>query len=665
MFKFSGSKLSDFDNLLPKPGPIRFHRLDPHVISLICDELQEGASMALDRQWRTNEHLACRKGLLSLAVAAKVFTEPGLNGLWRVLSTVEPLLSVLPETTTVDGKKMLVRQIAPASWDRLRFYTSRVHEFDQRSLSEAEVASIHDSVYARLGQMQPIFPSLEVFHPATSICGSNSLLFFLADTIVTASLPTLLSSEGSQPEEGTDFGPSLALLAWKAPQIQTLHLDAEARYSGFSASISCFSELQELRVAQLSRYDTDFMSSIASLSKLSYLSLSFPPKSSLNFKCITTHGFTSVKKLHIAGSPGELNQLLMFIPPPVLDELKMTFNPASSSWQENKTEMTSLARSLDRFSSISTLDIASITEIDMTRLDGNFLWSLFAPLLRLKNLRRLSYDLPLLLTDQKTVEIAKAWPEMEVLTLTSETWGDTIPSIASLSSFVNSCPKLISLEYPIQVNFPGAGGVAEAAAVFGGGGGGGGRLACTPTPTTSTGFGGKLPSATTPFSSSSATFFPTTPSTPHLTLPLPLPLSSSTSVPSSRSQSSALRPQQQHQSGRNRTRFSSAASSSSLSLSSPLLSMARSRSSLQQQQQQQPPLPPPPPPPAPTLKMHPLKSFRCTLYEDVRDPAVVALHLYQIFPGLLWAEGNGRRWSEVQAILDTFHFLTRQNRRME
>lgn len=85
--------------------------LNVDVITLICEELEFGTSRCLDRTFRTTEDLNCRKGLLSLGLSSKTFLEPALDVLWRTLNRVEPLLSVLPETVSLNGKKVCTRSI--------------------------------------------------------------------------------------------------------------------------------------------------------------------------------------------------------------------------------------------------------------------------------------------------------------------------------------------------------------------------------------------------------------------------------------------------------------------------------------------------------------------------------------------------------------------------
>ena len=63
--------------------------LNYDVITIICAEMD-------------------RADVLSLGLASKKFLEPALDEMWRKLSSIEPLLSVLPETTLVNGQKVRI-----------------------------------------------------------------------------------------------------------------------------------------------------------------------------------------------------------------------------------------------------------------------------------------------------------------------------------------------------------------------------------------------------------------------------------------------------------------------------------------------------------------------------------------------------------------------------
>ncbi|KAJ4478946.1 hypothetical protein J3R30DRAFT_3701899 [Lentinula aciculospora] len=183
--------------------------LNVDVVSLVCKQLEYGTYRALNRSFRSREDLDHRKGLLSLCLTSKVFLEPALNVLWRTLSSVEPLLSVLPETIDLNGKKMIVEQIAPSSWDRLRYYTSRVRTFADDGSTNYGLAP-------------------------------GSLIFFLTNSISDATLPLLVSLPSDIPR---------------------------------SRAFACPSCFWTLRLGRLPVYEPDLVKSLACLPKLSSLSL--------------------------------------------------------------------------------------------------------------------------------------------------------------------------------------------------------------------------------------------------------------------------------------------------------------------------------------------------------------------------------------------------------
>ncbi|KAF9069180.1 hypothetical protein BDP27DRAFT_1421158 [Rhodocollybia butyracea] len=149
--------------------------LNHDVIRIICAEVTDDSVHSVP------------KDLLSLGLTSRIFLEPAMDVMWRRINSIEPLLSVLPETTLVYGKKMFLRPIAPSSWDRLRFYTSRVREF-YAPLWENE-QNVHDTVYAYLGQETPIFPKLRTLHFSPRLCDSNTFVFFLTTGLQVVSWP--------------------------------------------------------------------------------------------------------------------------------------------------------------------------------------------------------------------------------------------------------------------------------------------------------------------------------------------------------------------------------------------------------------------------------------------------------------------------------------------
>ncbi|KAF9065972.1 hypothetical protein BDP27DRAFT_1331371 [Rhodocollybia butyracea] len=256
--------------------------------------------------------------LLSLGLASRIFLEPALDVLWKRMDSIELLLSVLPETTLVNGKKMFLKPIAPSSRDRLHFYTSRVREFYDW---ERDERFVHDSVYAYLGHERPIFPKLRTLHITHRLCSSNSFTFFLATSLMVVSWPWH-SRRGAV--SSPDLGPSLAFLVSKSPGLKSLTLE-EHTYSGLSLSLRRLLVLESLSVRRLSYLGADFIQTIALLPRLTDLSLTIPAAVVLDYTGVKG-GFPSLTKITLEGSTSDTRKFLAAARPQALQDLTINFN---------------------------------------------------------------------------------------------------------------------------------------------------------------------------------------------------------------------------------------------------------------------------------------------------------------------------------------------------
>ncbi|KAF9062755.1 hypothetical protein BDP27DRAFT_1427590 [Rhodocollybia butyracea] len=271
--------------------------LNYDVITVICAQIS-------DREIDLDHSVS--KDLLSLGLASKKSLGPALDMIWKRISSIEPLLSVLPETAL-----MFLGPIAPSSWDRLHFYTSRVREFN--GPWEGEEPSIHDSVYAYLGQGKLIFPKLRKLHLTHQLCCSNSFTPFLATSLQVVSWGFDLPKAAWSPEDNMssseiDLGPSLALLVSKNPKLECLTL-GQYSYSGLSLSLSRLCTLELLSANHLPHLEMGFIQAIASLPKLINLYLTLPTGTLLDYTGVEG-GFRSLTKLELRGSTFDTRKFL-------------------------------------------------------------------------------------------------------------------------------------------------------------------------------------------------------------------------------------------------------------------------------------------------------------------------------------------------------------------
>ncbi|KAF9065922.1 hypothetical protein BDP27DRAFT_1365997 [Rhodocollybia butyracea] len=381
---------------------------------------------------------------MSLGLASQMFLEPALDVLWKRICGMEPLLSVLPETTLVNGQKMFLRPIAPSSWDRLQFYTSRVREFDDWERFKKQ--SVHDSVYAYLGQEKPIFPNLRMLRlTGHRLCNSDSFAFFL-NTGLQAVL-WLCDPLESPVDAGSNLGPSLALLVSKSPGLMSLTL-SQYTYSGLSHSLSCLRDLEKLSVIFLPHLEMDSIQAIALLPKLTDLHLALPAGILVHYTGVES-GFPSLTKIWLSGSTFDLREFLAVARPKALRNLTIDWNFEPIANQSPLADIAAITHFLPFFPSLRKLEMNGDALSSLTKdLDEQQLWSIFEPLLELKRLENLFYNIPLPVSDQKTVRIACAWPNLRDLYLDSP---GGLSSLESLVHFARHCPDLESLYYPIQL----------------------------------------------------------------------------------------------------------------------------------------------------------------------------------------------------------------------
>ncbi|KAF9069183.1 hypothetical protein BDP27DRAFT_1421161 [Rhodocollybia butyracea] len=364
------------------------------------------------------------KDLLSLGLASTVFLEPALDVMWKRIKSIEPLLSVLPETTLVNGKKMFLRPIAPLSWDRLRFYTSRVRKFI--APFQYKELDVHDSV--------------------PRLCNSNTFMFFLTTSLRVVSWPH--PALGSLADSSSDLGPSLALLVSKSPELKSLGLNKYC-YSGLSLTLRHLVDLEYFSAIGLSHLEVDFVQVIALLPKLTHLDLALPEEVFLDYTGVES-GFPSLTKIELCGSTSDTRKFLAVIRPQALQELviDLSFKPATE-WQS----ITAITYLLPSFPFLRSLVIVGDRLLKLSvDLDDLQLWLLFEPLLELKRLECLGYDIDLpAISDQKTARIASAWPHLKDLHLYLASGSS---SLECLAHFARHCPNLERLDYSIQLWVP-------------------------------------------------------------------------------------------------------------------------------------------------------------------------------------------------------------------
>ncbi|KAF9069176.1 hypothetical protein BDP27DRAFT_1421156 [Rhodocollybia butyracea] len=252
--------------------------LNHDVIGLICAEITDDCIHSAPPD------------LLSLGLSSRIFLEPALDVMWKKISSMEPLLSVLPETTQWE-EGMILKPISPSSWDRLRFYTSRVREF-------------HAPLQHK--ELNPSVMRLKHVHV----------------------LPDDHSAGG--------FSPGLKSL--------TLN---DYPYSGLSLTLSHLVALEYLSVADLSYLEVDSIQVIALLPELTNLYLTLPAEIVLDYTDVES-GFSLLTKLELHGSTSDIRKFLAAAKPQALQELVIERTYQYVTKESLLTDITAITHLLPR-----------------------------------------------------------------------------------------------------------------------------------------------------------------------------------------------------------------------------------------------------------------------------------------------------------------------------
>ncbi|KAF9025918.1 hypothetical protein BDP27DRAFT_1351452 [Rhodocollybia butyracea] len=187
----------------------------------------------------------------------------------------------------------------------------------------------------------------------------------------------------------------------------------------------------------------DSIQAIALLPRLTSLYLTLPA----GVYAGVENGFPSLTKLWLSGSTFDTRIFLAVARPKTLRDLFLHWK--STADQSPLADIAAITHLLSSFPLLRSLDINGEALLSLpTGLDEQQLWSIFEPLLELKRLEHLSYNIPLPLSDQKTARIACAWPRLKELDLYESAGAQS--SLESLVHFARHCPDLESLHYLIK-----------------------------------------------------------------------------------------------------------------------------------------------------------------------------------------------------------------------
>ncbi|KAJ7657443.1 hypothetical protein DFH06DRAFT_1409773 [Mycena polygramma] len=397
-----------------------------------------------EREKRREPHLTV------VARTCKEFTKPALNHLWRSTTLARLLAQCMPlDLCALDsqrGKMILLRPIYASDWNRLRLHAPRVKHLIRDPLTSL---GLHEIFPALSMAFTCLLPNLQSLHwnPPNEV-DFQYIHLFLPPTLtkinfvipLTYSASSLLSTLTQRcPElDDTSIGAKYpaGLVQWKSSDWRT---------------VSCFVlGIQHIRALSVECLQQDALEHLAELTTLKSLHLkgpldltvSQPPK---------TLPFPALRELKISCNRpnriGVVLQLLQMFENLPLRAFDIAFNRFNAAELRSILEAVSLRvchRSLGRFTIMFETDCPAEMDpaLHLVPPDTVRLLLYFESLTCLSLTTGLGFDLD----DDTILQMARAWPLIEILEMSTKIHGHPPRATsACLLAFARHCPHLSSL----------------------------------------------------------------------------------------------------------------------------------------------------------------------------------------------------------------------------
>ncbi|RPD57366.1 hypothetical protein L226DRAFT_573404 [Lentinus tigrinus ALCF2SS1-7] len=401
-----------------------------------------------DPNWDPSDRKLLRSTLAAAARVSRAFSKHALDGLWRVLEDIVPLLRILPCTSSRSHIRVFP-DISDAAWARFQHYALRLRELKSIKPSVPAHPSAWKIIVRRL-EGAPMLPMLRRLE--TSIMRPEWPVLLL----LSPSLEWLQLSPPDDYYEPEGFSPETdGFVNSLVQHISLPSVPAEIRRkvhtvvpeaSNHILSLGRFTALQDLDLyfagIHVGQQTLQALSSLSSLRALRAHVLLHTMPSTASFR----DGFPALDALSLRGTAEDFLKLLRALPLHKLTELELK-SLTRTSVEEYKSFLVSVRSLIPSGLTYLTLcpDIFTRSRAALS------LAELLEPMLSLRELRKLSCQFrtyPKDVSDDDLRAFATAWPK---LTSFWAVYNDHILdrvqpiTIAGLADLLQRCPDLESV----------------------------------------------------------------------------------------------------------------------------------------------------------------------------------------------------------------------------
>ncbi|KAF8079105.1 hypothetical protein FPV67DRAFT_1663755 [Lyophyllum atratum] len=391
------------------------------------------------RAWKETQGHLCQAALV-----CKAFLDPALDSLWRSMTTLLPLLKLLPTLQLVNGAYAVHDDIHDHHWAYMDSYGKRIKEF------VAHKPAVSFQTYLQLSQLRgsSILPNLRRLHYP-----SDDPSVFSEAPIILSSVLETLQVDNSDSYDGSVIQPFLFMIAVKAPNLRHVSLGGSGKHW---AKIGRFSQLSNLEISK--PMDFDLLRPISTLPKLEHLKVDLMGCSIENMTPIfPAYGsqepavlFPQLKSWTVTGRLPVISFVTDFIGSDLVRILSVTLRRGDgqpSPVATGESRWSSFLQKVDRkwgrkIALLSLEEEPAFCTSDWPDLQSyKFdLWRFSAQ----------GWSVP----DPQLRKIVPMFSDLEDLCLTSGSSTVTSLTLSGLRILAESCPKLLYLQASLEIGSP-------------------------------------------------------------------------------------------------------------------------------------------------------------------------------------------------------------------
>ncbi|KAJ6521807.1 hypothetical protein DFH09DRAFT_1424500 [Mycena vulgaris] len=416
---------------------------------------------------RVDEDVHRNESLVNILLTCKAFTEPALDLLWRELTSLRPLLKLLPSFTEASGVNMLLGPLDAANFFRFDYYAIKVRSLEQTAPEEI---TMHSSLFMRLAQEHPaiLLPRLERLHIATRAQLDSGTLLLLPP-----SLRSVRFDSDASEDSILHDAPFLAFVSIAAhfapPAVEHLILTGAFPPKTFHL-IPRFSNLKKLEmggIARLIEYSSfiQALSAISLSTDLTSLILKDVPAPGPNPPGMVSPGllihgtpvrceFRALKEFEIVGGFAFIERLVHHLTTRWLREITLIFTaaPQTPRWRDPLTQWEPLFNLISHEWN-STLERVTIGTGNHHRAGG--FGKIFSKFCTIQNLREFRLvGRPSITTSlEDIIRIATGYPMLEILGVgAGNIFHEPVASLPALVHFAKNCPCAWTTRKALQIS---------------------------------------------------------------------------------------------------------------------------------------------------------------------------------------------------------------------